>query len=59
MHIHVPAGEGSNHGTVISHRPHPLEEDTNFWIVGETVKHVVSPDSDNPNASPQGGKGRN
>ena len=43
MHIHVPAGEGFSHGNVISHSPHPSEEDRDFWTVGETVKHVVSP----------------
>ena len=42
-HIHVPTGEGSSRGTVISHIPHPLEKDRDFWTVGETVKHVVSP----------------
>ena len=30
MHIHVPTGEGSSHSTLISHIPHPLEEDRDF-----------------------------
>ena len=54
MHIHAPAGKGSSHDTVISHSPHPLEEDRDFWTVGETVKHVVSPYNDKPSTSAQG-----
>ena len=54
MHIHVPTGEGSSHSTVISHIPHPLEEDRDFWTMGETVKHVVSPHDDKPSTSTQG-----
>ena len=49
MHIHVPTGEGSK----LSHIPHPLEEDREFWMVGETVKHVVSPHDDKPSTSTQ------
>ena len=43
MHMHVPVGEGSSHNILISHSPHPSKEDRDFWTVGETVKHVVSP----------------
>ena len=51
MHIYVPTGEGSSHSTAISHMPHPLEEDKNFWIVGETVKRVTSPHEERLNVS--------
>ena len=54
MHIHVPVGEGSSHDTVISHSPHPLEEDRDLWMVGETIKHVVSPHNDKLSVSTQG-----
>ena len=54
MHIHVPVGEGSSCGTVISHSPHPLEEVRDFWMVEETVKHVVSPHNDKRIVSTQG-----
>ena len=53
MHIHVPTGEGSSHNTVISHMLHPLEEDKDFWTVGETVKHVMSPYDERPSTSTQ------
>ena len=33
--------------------PHPLEEDRDFWTVGETVKHVMSPHDERTNASVQ------
>ena len=36
---------------LISHMPHPLEEDRNFSTVGETVKHVTSPHEERPNVS--------
>ena len=54
MYIHVPTGEGSSRGTVVSHIPHPLKEYRDFWTMGETVKHVVSLHNDKPNASTQG-----
>ena len=54
MYIHVPTGEGSSCSTVISRIPHTLEEDRDFWTVGETVKHVVSPHEDKPSTSTQG-----
>ena len=53
MHLHVPTGEGSSDNIVISHLPHPLEEDRDFWTIGETVKHVVSPHDERTNASIQ------
>ena len=30
MHIHVPTEEGSSHGNVTSHIPHPSKEDRDF-----------------------------
>ena len=51
MHLHVPTGEGPSHSTAISHVPHPLKENRSLWTVGETIKHVVSPHEEGPDAT--------
>ena len=51
MHIHVPIGEGPSHSTAIFRMPYFLKEDRDFQIVGETVKHVMSPHEERPSTS--------
>ena len=53
MHHHVPTREGPSHNTAVFHIPCPLEENRNFWTVGETVKHIMSPHEEGPNAPVQ------
>ena len=53
MHLHVPIGEGPSHNTIVSQIPCLLEENRSFWTVGETVKHIMSPHEEGPNAPVQ------